>query len=101
VVDGLEIFNQKTKPHNQIQENQRFLYVDDYTEAYSTKKTTPLQVCEKLIEKIKHSCSKACDPPLYGMYHYHEDDVMAQAEASTARYNQNQPLGPLDGVPIA
>ncbi|CAG8695568.1 9240_t:CDS:2, partial [Racocetra fulgida] len=29
------------------------------------------------------------------------DDIRAQAEASTSRYNQNQTFGPLDGVPVA
>ncbi|CAG8756610.1 23098_t:CDS:2, partial [Dentiscutata erythropus] len=100
-ISGLEIFNQKNKTHNQVPENQRFLCARDFTEAYTAKKITPLQVCEKLIDKINHSSSKACDPPLYGMYQYHKDDILAQAEASTFRYNNNQSLGPLDGVPVA
>ncbi|KAF0549640.1 amidase signature enzyme [Gigaspora margarita] len=35
------------------------------------------------------------------MYQYNREDIMAQAEASTSRYNQNQTLGPLDGVLVA
>ncbi|CAG8596920.1 23893_t:CDS:10, partial [Gigaspora rosea] len=99
IIDGLETF-QKNK-YNPVLENQKFLCARDFTEAYLAKKITPIQVCEKLIDKINHSLSKACDPPLYGMYQYHKDDIMAQAKASTARYNQNKPLGPLDGVPVA
>ncbi|CAG8782114.1 29019_t:CDS:2, partial [Racocetra persica] len=87
--------------HNPAPANQRFLCARDYTDAYFTKRITPLQVCEKLIDKIIQSCSKACDPPLNGMCQYHKDDIIAQAEASTSRYNQNQTLGPLDGVPVA
>ncbi|CAG8512296.1 9903_t:CDS:2, partial [Dentiscutata heterogama] len=93
-VDGLEIFDQKNKEYNPIPECQKFLCARDFTEAYSAKRVTPIQVCEKLIDNINQSCSEACDPPLY-------DDIMAQAEASTTRYNQDRPLGPLDGVPVA
>ncbi|RIB02002.1 putative glutamyltRNA amidotransferase subunit A [Gigaspora rosea] len=35
------------------------------------------------------------------MYQYNKDDILAQAEASTSRYNNGQSLGPLDGVPVA
>ncbi|CAG8733566.1 16891_t:CDS:2, partial [Racocetra persica] len=101
IIDGLEIIEQKNQEHNPAPANQRFLCARDYTDAYFTKSITPIQVCEKLIDKIKQSCSKACDPPLYGMCQYHEDDIRAQAEASTSRYNQNQTFGPLDGVPVA
>ncbi|CAG8716365.1 12842_t:CDS:2 [Gigaspora margarita] len=103
IIDGLEVIDQKNQEHNPASApaNHRFLRVYDYIEAYSTNRITPLQVCEKLIDKINQSCSEACDPPLYGMYQYNREDIMAQAEASTSRYNQNQTLGPLDGVPVA
>ncbi|CAG8452533.1 9665_t:CDS:2, partial [Scutellospora calospora] len=100
-VDGLEIFDRKINEHDPVPENQRFLCARDFTEAYLTKRVTPLQICEKLIDKINRSCSEACDPPLYGMCQYHRDDIIAQAEASTSRYNQDESLGPLDGVPVA
>ncbi|CAG8630257.1 36029_t:CDS:10 [Gigaspora margarita] len=100
-IDGLEIFDHKNKEYNPIPEKQKFLCARDFTEAYSARRITPTQVCEKLIDNINQSCSEACDPPLYGMYQYHQDDIMAQAEASTTRYIQEQSLGPLDGVPVA
>ncbi|CAG8557437.1 11212_t:CDS:2, partial [Dentiscutata erythropus] len=96
-IDGLEIFDQ----NNKYLENQLFLCTRDFTKAYLAKRVTPIQVCEKLIDKINLSCSKACNPPLYGMYQWHQDDIMAQAKASTTRYSQNRSLGPLDGVPVA
>ncbi|CAG8512329.1 6178_t:CDS:2 [Dentiscutata erythropus] len=100
-IDGLEIFDQKNKEYNPMPENQKYLCARDFTEAYLAKRITPVQVCEKLIENINQSCSEACDPPLYGMCQYHQNDIMAQAEASTTRYSQNRSLGPLDGVPVA
>ncbi|CAG8625528.1 10794_t:CDS:2, partial [Racocetra fulgida] len=84
IIDGLEIIEQKNQEHNQDHNpapaNQRFLCARDYTEAYFTKRITPLQVC---------------------ICQYRKDDIIAQAEASTSRYDQNQTLGPLDGVPVA
>ncbi|CAG8741769.1 13580_t:CDS:2, partial [Cetraspora pellucida] len=99
-IDGLEIFGHQNKEHSPTQEIQKFLCARDYTEVYLAKRVTPLQVCEKLIDNINQSCSEECDPPLYGMYQYHQHDIMAQAEASTFRYKQNHSLGPLDGVPV-
>ncbi|CAG8716620.1 15815_t:CDS:2, partial [Dentiscutata erythropus] len=87
-IEGLEIIDQKNQENNPAPANHGFLCARDY-------------VCEKLIDKMIQSCSKTCNPPLYGICQYNKEDIMAQAEASTSRYNQNQTLGPLDGVPVA
>ncbi|CAG8605159.1 7648_t:CDS:10 [Diversispora eburnea] len=76
-----------------------FLSSFDFRKAYLSKKLTPLQVCETLIGKIDSSFK--CDPPLNGFCKYKRNDIIAQATESTARYEQNKSLGPLDGVPIA
>jgi Asp-tRNA(Asn)/Glu-tRNA(Gln) amidotransferase A subunit family amidase len=45
--------------------------------------------------------SLKCNPPLNAIIKFEREDIIKQATASTARYANNRPLGPLDGVPIA
>ncbi|CAG8767896.1 19608_t:CDS:2, partial [Dentiscutata erythropus] len=67
-IEGLEIIDQKNQENNPAPAlaNHRFLCTRDYVEAYSAKRITPIQVCEKLIDKMIQSCSEACNPPLDG-----------------------------------
>ncbi|RHZ87392.1 hypothetical protein Glove_36g21 [Diversispora epigaea] len=93
---GLEIFNEK----DELKANHSgFLSSFDFRKAYLSKKLTPLQVCETLIGKIDSSFK--CNPQLNGFCKYKRNDIIAQATASTARYEQNKSLGLLDGVPVA
>lgn len=66
-----------------------------YTSGYKTGKFTPTQVVTGLLEQISakkhHSVAFLQIIP---------EKVLAAAEASTARYQSGQPLGPLDGVPV-
>ncbi|CAG8552552.1 14533_t:CDS:2, partial [Acaulospora colombiana] len=101
-IDGLEIFNQRNEKIHSTFENSGYYCSFDFREAYLSKKLTPLQACEALINRIEdsHSISKL-NPTLDCICEYRRDDIIAQATASTARYEQDESLGPLDGVPIA
>jgi hypothetical protein len=76
-----------------------FKTVADFAEAYTSGKTTPLEVAEKVIFSIVSS--DQAQPPLRAFIALYRDDVMAQAQASTERYKAGKPLSPLDGVPVA
>ncbi|MFH1468925.1 MAG: amidase [Pseudomonadota bacterium] len=60
---------------------------------------TPLTVAERALAAVRES--EARDPALRVFIAQQEEDVLAQARASTERYRAGKPLGPLDGVPIA
>ncbi|KAL1915608.1 uncharacterized protein VTP21DRAFT_6732 [Calcarisporiella thermophila] len=66
----------------------------DLHEAYLSKKTTPLEVAEKLLDYLKASEN------LVFINQYNENDILAQARSATARYEKNSSRGSLDGVPI-
>jgi Asp-tRNA(Asn)/Glu-tRNA(Gln) amidotransferase A subunit family amidase len=72
--------------------------ISDYVRAYTSGKITPSQVAEYVIEAIKLSDKES--PPLRAIIQLHEDDIRAQAKASTLRYQQGKPLGIFDGVPV-
>ena len=76
-----------------------FKTIADYTEAYSSGKTTPLEVAEKVIFSIVSSDQS--QPPLRAFIALYREDVLAQAQASTDRYKAGKPLSFLDGVPVA
>jgi Asp-tRNA(Asn)/Glu-tRNA(Gln) amidotransferase A subunit family amidase len=73
--------------------------VADFAAAYRGGDTTPVEVAERTLALI--AASERRDPPMRVMIAHKRDDVMAQAEASAARHAQGEPLGPLDGVPVA
>lgn len=70
----------------------------DYVALYREGKVTPSAVVEKIIPSIdresngKHSIA---------FLQSNADLVRQAAEASTKRYREGTPLGPLDGVPVA
>jgi Asp-tRNA(Asn)/Glu-tRNA(Gln) amidotransferase A subunit family amidase len=76
-----------------------FASIADYAGAYRTGRLTPLQTAERLIEAIRQSDQS--DPPLRAIIALHEDDLLEQARQSTQRWQQERPLSPLDGVPVA
>ncbi|CAG8531783.1 17271_t:CDS:10 [Acaulospora morrowiae] len=98
-VVGLEIFRQGKEKNHSFSEHSSYFSALDFHEAYLSKKLTPLKVCESLILKIQESHSGNSSLDCICMYN--QDDIIAQATASTARYEQNLAWGPLDGVPIA
>ncbi|KAL8802731.1 MAG: hypothetical protein Q9182_003629 [Xanthomendoza sp. 2 TL-2023] len=67
-----------------------------YLSAYRARELTPTQVITGLLDQISakrnHSVAFLQIIP---------EKVLAAAEASTARYKAANPLGPLDGVPVA
>jgi aspartyl-tRNA(Asn)/glutamyl-tRNA(Gln) amidotransferase subunit A len=69
------------------------------TSAYRSRQVTPSQLVQKLLREADAIARKQ---PLLRCF-WMRDDVTAQreAEASTLRYVQGAPLGPLDGVPFA
>jgi len=72
---------------------------EDYAAAYQAGLATPTAVAEKALAAIAES--DRGDPPLRAFVSLAPAQVMADAEASTARWQARRPLGPLDGVPLA
>lgn len=71
----------------------------DFVSAYLSGRLTPEQVAERIVR-----CSREADqldPPMRVFISQSERDIMSQAKASAERYEKGEPLGPLDGVPIA
>ena len=77
----------------------RFETIADFVEAYQSGAVSPEQVAEKVLAFRRESDS--LDPSMNWFISQREDDVMEQARASTQRYRDGSPLGPLDGVPCA
>ena len=71
----------------------------DFTNAYLSGATTPSLVAERVIAWT--IASDDLRPPMRVFIRQHAEDLMGLAQASTERYRQGCPLGPLDGVPIA
>ena len=76
-----------------------FKTIHDFAQAYREGIVTPLDIAERVIEAIENSNSAI--PPLRAVIACYADDIRQQAAASTERYAQGQPWGPLDGVPVA
>lgn len=70
----------------------------DYVAAYREGRTTPLEVTERLLAAI--TAIDAESPALNAFVTLHRDAIIADADASTARWAADAALGPLDGVPI-
>ncbi len=71
----------------------------DFAAAYTAGDATPVQVAERVLEWTK--ATEAMTPKMRVFIAQKADDLLAQAEASAARYRDGKTLGPLDGVPIA
>lgn len=72
----------------------------DYHALYSSGDLTPTAVVEALLPLIRRDAK----PPGKHSTAFLESQaeiIRAAAEASTERYKKGQPLGPLDGVPVA
>lgn len=77
----------------------RFPSVADYGTAYRTGRATPKSVASAFLSQWRASDAGA--RPLRAFIAVRDDDVMAQAAASAARWKAGKPLGPWDGVPVA
>ncbi len=72
---------------------------EDLVAAYLERRVTPTQVAARVIDNTR--ASDRLDPPMRLFIAQDADDLMDQAEASARRYREGEPLGPLDGVPVA
>eukprot|EP01103_Thecamoeba_quadrilineata_P010225 TRINITY_DN2141_c0_g1_i2.p1 TRINITY_DN2141_c0_g1~~TRINITY_DN2141_c0_g1_i2.p1 ORF type:complete len:548 (+),score=106.58 TRINITY_DN2141_c0_g1_i2:3-1646(+) len=77
----------------------KFVTAADYVAAYRSNRTTPLAVAQKLLENI--AASNELQKPLGAYISIDAEDFLAQAEASTRRYQEGKTLSVLDGVPLA
>ncbi len=73
--------------------------IADYAAAYRERRTTPTEVAKRLVTALRDA--DRVIPPLKAILAWREDDLLAQAEASAARWRDGTPRGPLDGVPVA
>ena len=71
----------------------------DLTRAYGDGTTTPTAVAERVLAAVAES--EQGEAPLRVFIAQQAQDVLAQAAASTERWARGEPLGALDGVPVA
>lgn len=71
----------------------------DYANAYRSAAASPEEVARKVLDAI--AASDAQNPPLRAMISVQAEDVLRQARESARRYQEGNPLSPLDGVPVA
>ncbi len=72
--------------------------VSDFAEAFRTGRATPRTVLDRLLDAVDAGAfGHATFSPFV---HLDRDRALADADAATARYALDQPLGPLDGVPV-
>jgi Asp-tRNA(Asn)/Glu-tRNA(Gln) amidotransferase A subunit family amidase len=74
--------------------------VADYQALYLSGELTPTAVARALLPLIRKDISPPGSHSI-GWFDTRVDLVMAAAEASTLRYKNKAPLGPLDGIPAA
>lgn len=71
----------------------------DYSKAYTSGMVTPTTVAQRFLLAVNDSCKP--EPGMSFFINYYDEDILKQAEESTARYAKGQHLSILDGVPIA
>ncbi|ETN42824.1 uncharacterized protein HMPREF1541_01982 [Cyphellophora europaea CBS 101466] len=72
----------------------------DFVELYKAGTLTPVDVVEHLLPLIRRD-TKPPGKYSVGWISVRADLILEEAKASTERYKAGNPLGPLDGVPIA
>lgn len=72
----------------------------DYHEMYLSGTVTPLAVARAILPLIRRDTNPPGEHSI-AWFDTKTDQVLAAAEASTKRYKEGRPLGPLDGVPTA
>ncbi len=68
-------------------------------EAYRSGRTTPRAVVERALAEARRLAS--LEPAVGPLCEYADAVALAEADASTARWREGKPRGPLDGVPWA
>jgi Asp-tRNA(Asn)/Glu-tRNA(Gln) amidotransferase A subunit family amidase len=76
-----------------------FPSIADYASAYRMKKTTPVEVAERVIQAI--AASNAATPPLGAIILSEAEEIRKQAQVSAGRIQSGTPRSLLEGVPIA
>jgi Asp-tRNA(Asn)/Glu-tRNA(Gln) amidotransferase A subunit family amidase len=76
-----------------------FATVEDFAAAYKSGATDPVQVAERALAAA--AGLDRLDPPMRTFILVDPPAVKREAQASAARWQKGQPLGPLDGVPVA
>ena len=76
-----------------------FETVADFQAAYREGSTTPVEIARAVTAAIAAGDERS--PPMRTFIAHDGADLLAQAEASAARWAAGEPLGPLDGVPVA
>jgi Asp-tRNA(Asn)/Glu-tRNA(Gln) amidotransferase A subunit family amidase len=69
-----------------------------YIRNYQTRTTSPSELAQSLLKHIQES--NEGPEPLNAVLAVDEEGLMQEAIASSKRYEQGQPLSPLDGIPI-
>jgi Asp-tRNA(Asn)/Glu-tRNA(Gln) amidotransferase A subunit family amidase len=77
----------------------RFVSAAQLHQAYRAGRVNPSEVAQRVVKAVE--ASENTTPPLRAIIAQKSDDVMKQAEASSARWREGKPLSPLDGVPVA
>jgi aspartyl-tRNA(Asn)/glutamyl-tRNA(Gln) amidotransferase subunit A len=70
-----------------------------YTDAYRSGRATPRDVAVRALAAARDLGARR--PNVGPIMAYCDADALAEADASTARWRDGKPLGPLDGVPFA
>lgn len=74
--------------------------VADYRALYLSGEVTPLDVVRAILPLIRRDTSPPGEHSI-AWFDVKVDLVLKAAEASTQRYKEKRPLGPLDGIPTA
>ncbi|KAG2523966.1 hypothetical protein BBO99_00005070 [Phytophthora kernoviae] len=73
--------------------------IADYTSRYASREVSPVQVAKALLAAVEKN--QQSEYPLSLFVEKHDDEILEQAKASAERYARGEPLGVLDGVPVA
>jgi len=71
------------------------LTIRELVSAYSAKTLSPEEYWQAVEARVE-----AFEPAVQALYLYDPESARAQALASTERWQQGAPLGPLDGIPV-
>lgn len=73
--------------------------IRDYSRAYNSRETTPLEVAKRFLAAVKESSGP--DLRMAFFINYNEEDILRQATESSLRYEKGIPISVLDGVLVA
>lgn len=80
--------------------SRKYYTVADYHALYVSGELTPTAVAKAVLPLIRNDISPPGDHSI-AFFDSNVEQVLKAAEASTLRYKEKRPLGPLDGVPTA